>query len=411
MPGKETELNFVCESIDKPWIHSFRESLSYLFSKDKLPQVPKYRDAAPGELNLGPLYQESLHTPWVRSFRDTLSYVLSGQKMPEVPTYRAAYPGEPTLGPLVLDSLGYGWIKNRIESYRTWSADKKLPPLRLTSRPVAVKDLWGTFGLRRFGPLGSGLVHASFVAFLVLSGGPLMEDNTFGGDSVTLLIPVNVDFPDLSALKQMDDDSGGGGGGGNNSPIPPSRGRLPRFSKDQLVPPSVETPNPDAALQVEPTILVENMQQPAFDASLLGDPLASISMPSSGPGSGGGIGTGRGGGVGSGSGRGLGPGSGGGTGGGVYRVGGNVSAPGLIYKEEPEYSEEARKAKYQGTVTLSIEVWPDGKAHNIYVVRGLGLGLDEKAMEAVRKWKFRPGRKDGKPVKVSANVEVNFRLL
>jgi TonB family protein len=95
----------------------------------------------------------------------------------------------------------------------------------------------------------------------------------------------------------------------------------------------------------------------------------------------------------------------------VYRVGGGVTAPGLLYKVEPAYSEEARTAKYQGTVLLSIEVAPDGTAQNIAVQRGLGLGLDEKAIEAVRRWKFKPGMKDGEPVTVAATIEVNFRLM
>ena len=95
----------------------------------------------------------------------------------------------------------------------------------------------------------------------------------------------------------------------------------------------------------------------------------------------------------------------------VFRIGGDVSAPRLTYKVEPEYSEEDRKAKHQGTVVLAIQVWEDGRAHNIRVIQSLGLGLDEKAIQAVQKWKFVPGKKDGIPVKVRANVEVNFRLL
>ena len=98
-------------------------------------------------------------------------------------------------------------------------------------------------------------------------------------------------------------------------------------------------------------------------------------------------------------------------GGGVYRIGGGVSAPALLFKVEPEYSEEARKAKFQGTVLLAIVVDESGQTGNVRVVRTLGMGLDEKAMEAVRKWRFKPGYKDGKPVSVLANVEVNFRLL
>lgn len=88
-----------------------------------------------------------------------------------------------------------------------------------------------------------------------------------------------------------------------------------------------------------------------------------------------------------------------------------ITPPVLIYKEEPEFSEQARKAKYQGTVLLSIEVDASGHPRNVRVVRGLGLGLDEKAIEAVSRWRFRPGVQNGNPVVTSATVEVNFRLL
>jgi TonB family protein len=95
----------------------------------------------------------------------------------------------------------------------------------------------------------------------------------------------------------------------------------------------------------------------------------------------------------------------------TYHVGAGVTAPVLLYKKEPEYTEEARKARYQGTVLLYVEIDPSGKATNIRVQRSLGLGLDEKAIEAVRQWKFKPGTKDGNPVTVTANIGVNFRTL
>jgi TonB family protein len=143
----------------------------------------------------------------------------------------------------------------------------------------------------------------------------------------------------------------------------------------------------------------------------MGDPLSSVlGPPSSGTGSGGGIGSGSGGGVGSGRGPGVGPGEGGGIGGGLYRVGGGVSAPRTLYAPEPEYSEEARKAKYQGTLVLWMVVGADGRPRDIRVARSLGMGLDEKALEAVRTWRFEPARKDGRPVAVQINVEVIFRL-
>ena len=170
--------------------------------------------------------------------------------------------------------------------------------------------------------------------------------------------------------------------------------------------------NPEPKLEVPPTIVVPpdiKLQQPNLPD--LGDPLSHLpSVPSNGTGSGGGIGSGSGGGVGSGEGPGYGPGHGGGTGGGAYRVGGGVSGPKLIYQPDPEYSEEARKAKYQGTCVLWVVVGADGKPRDIRVARTLGLGLDEKAIEAVKTWRFEPGKKDDKPVATMINVEVTFRL-
>ena len=87
-----------------------------------------------------------------------------------------------------------------------------------------------------------------------------------------------------------------------------------------------------------------------------------------------------------------------------------VSNPQVLYRVRPEYSEEAREAKHQGAVLLGFEVWEDGRAHNIRVLSSLGLGLDEKAIEAIKKWKFSPGTKDGKPVRVSAQIQISFRL-
>jgi protein TonB len=87
-----------------------------------------------------------------------------------------------------------------------------------------------------------------------------------------------------------------------------------------------------------------------------------------------------------------------------------VSAPKALYAPDPEYSEEARKAKYQGTVVLWMVVGADGRAAQIRIQRSLGMGLDEKAIEAVRQWKFEPAKLNGQAVPVQINVEVNFRL-
>jgi TonB family protein len=179
--------------------------------------------------------------------------------------------------------------------------------------------------------------------------------------------------------------------------------------REQITPPAVIVRNEAPKLAIDPSVVAPPIQLTQMGA--LGDPLSNvIGPPSNGTGSGGGIGSGSGGGVGSGRGPGVGPGYGGGIGGGIYRVGGGVSAPRAIYAPDPEYSEEARKAKYQGTVVLWMIVGPDGHARDIRVTRSVGLGLDEKAIEAVRTWKFEPARKDGQAVAVQINVEVSFRL-
>jgi TonB family protein len=95
---------------------------------------------------------------------------------------------------------------------------------------------------------------------------------------------------------------------------------------------------------------------------------------------------------------------------GVYRVGQGIAPPSLLYKTEPQYTEEARSGKIQGTTLLAVEIGPDGVARNITVARSLEPGLDQKAIDAVTQWQFKPGTKDGVPVTVAATIEVNFRL-
>jgi TonB family protein len=301
------------------------------------------------------------------------------------------------------------WYQEFIQNIKEFVNPPKLPPLEVTSQPVAVKDIWGqSAGNERTAGMTSMLIHGAVIALLVILGTNETVQEV-AKDAVHLVAPDLAPYqPKTPAQKQT---MGGGGGGGNLSPIDASKGRLPKIAK-QFVPPSAVVLNEQPKLVMEPSIEVQpNAALPQVSLNQLGNPLGIGSIPSNGPGSGAGIGSGKGGGVGSGTGSGFGPGTGGGTGGGAYRIGGGVSAPAVLAKVEPEYSEEARKAKYQGTVVLYIEVDESGKPKNLRVLRPLGLGLDEKAIEAVSRWKFRPGLKDGKPVTVAATVEVNFRLL
>lgn len=330
--------------------------------------------------------------------------------MPDLPPEKdplAATPEDHLARMLVPEAKG--WFQSLREDFEDLIHPPKQAPLMVTSRPVAVKDIWGLYGRQKKSWAMSLSIQSAVVVllFTVFSAKAVQEKIK---DVVPLFLPDIAPYqPKMAPQKQ---NSGGGGGGGDRSPLPASKGRLPKPALKQFTPPTAVVNNPDPKLTMEPTIIAPpDVPLPQVNLAQYGDPLARLGTPSNGPGSGAGIGSGSGGGVGSGKGGGFGPGEGGGVGGGVFKVGGGVTAPSLLYKVEPEYSEEARKAKYQGTVILYVEVSPDGRAVNPKVVRSLGLGLDEKAIEAVRKWKFRPGYKDGKPVTVAATIEVNFRLL
>lgn len=262
---------------------------------------------------------------------------------------------------------------------------------------------YGAYPLHRSNFMVSLAAHAAAIA-LVIAGGMVTVRYTDHHEVVTQIAT------DVSpyTLPAAADKSGGGGGGGDHDKLQEGRGGLPRFAREQVAPPAFVVRNEAPKLPAEPTVV----GPPALSVptSQVGNPMSAMLQPSNGPGSGGGIGSGTGGGIGIGNGPGVGPGYGGGIGGGVYRVGGGVSAPHAIYDPDPEYSEEARKAKYQGTVLLWVVVGADGRPRDIHVQRALGMGLDEKAIEAVRKWTFEPAMKDGHPVAVQVNIEVSFRL-
>jgi len=275
-------------------------------------------------------------------------------------------------------------------------------------QPVEVDEIWTKpkSGMPR---LLSVLVHVGVVALaLVPWATSVPTPPKVNETAVVVYTPQNLVLP--VAPKQ--EESGGGGGGGRKTLTPPSLGRLPRAADKQLVPPDPEPPkNPDPTLIVEPTIVAPQLASlPQINLLNLGDPNGVPGPPSAGPGIGGGIGTGQGRGVGEGKGPGVGPGEGGGAGGGVFRVGGGVNPPTVITRVEPQYSEEARKARYQGTVVLEAIVRRDGTVDITRVVRSLGFGLDENAIQALKQWRFKPGTRNGVAVDVSLNIEVNFNL-
>lgn len=247
--------------------------------------------------------------------------------------------------------------------------------------------------------LVSGVLHAAAIAVILLAT---------GSKTAQRLIPQTrlMGPRDFNRYVVRPRASDGGGGGGARDDTPASRGPLPKATPRPFVPPVAVVRNDHPILTMEPALL-SPVDMPMPRADLYGLPDGVIGPRSNGPGSNGGIGAGCCGGAG--DLRGSGP--DGGVTDGTVRFVGSASAPVLLWKTEPEYSEEARKAKVQGTVILRIEVDARGQAQSISVERSLGLGLDDRAVEAVRRWKFKPGYRNGKPVVTVATVEVNFRLL
>jgi len=201
-----------------------------------------------------------------------------------------------------------------------------------------------------------------------------------------------------------------GGGGGARSLLRVSKGQLPKQSPRPFTPPIILVTSKRPLLLMEPALLTAP-EMPTTNFPQWGDPLSNSTVYSGGPGTRGGMGSGDDGGIGPGKGSRYGPGPGGPGGDGSTTVHGAFTAPKVIYQVDPEFSEEARRAKHYGTVILVVDVDAIGRAVNVRVARSLGLGLDEKAVEAVSRWRFRPGMRAGKPVTVSATIEVNFHLL
>lgn len=357
------------------------------------------QEGIPSDAHRNQLFvQPELEEPWFRSLGRSLREVFNPAKV--APLELTSRPVEgATMGGL--DQVEQPWYKSLIANIKDAINPPKLEPLQVTSQPVEVQSIWGAYGggQSRSAAVSVG-VHIAALALILL---------IFQARPVQQMVKKVVDVyyvpPYKPKAPMSPEKAGGGGGGGMHQVIPVSHGAAPKFAPKPFIPPTITVPKPKLPAPPAITAVV-----PQIQADNYGDPLSKIMPNSGGPGANG-LGAGSGGGLGSGNGDGYGPGSGGNQGGGVYRPGGDVSAPQILSKVEPEYSEEARKAKYSGTVMLSIVVDEHGLPRDIKVIRPLGLGLDEKAIEAVAHWRFRPGMKAGRAVATQATVEVNFRLL
>ncbi|HWZ45074.1 MAG TPA: energy transducer TonB [Candidatus Saccharimonadales bacterium] len=269
---------------------------------------------------------------------------------------------------------------------------EKLPPLELTSKPVAVKEIWSR---KQPGRAAAGSLTAHGLVVLAVVGVTFLA-----GHSATTLIATQhsqIVTPLLSDYVPSMSKTSAVAGGGDHDRLTESKGRLPKIAKQQFVQPTVVIRNLQPKLAMEASIVAPDLNMPNVNLPNIGNPVASrvTGPPSNGGGSGGGIGSG----------------SGGSVGNGAFRMGqAGVTAPVPIFAPDPPWSAEARRNQHEGTVTLQLVVDASGHPKNIRVVHNLGMGLDEKALESVKTWQFEPGKKDGQPVAVLINIDVEFRL-
>jgi periplasmic protein TonB len=254
----------------------------------------------------------------------------------------------------------------------------------------------------------SGILHVGIAGLVIWLGLkthtiPVPEKMTLTHLDFTLYTPAP---PKILPVAKV---SGGGGGGGDHKIIEPTKGRAPEVAKVQMNAPQLarlEHPTLPMA-PTEQVKLPDNPNMPTL--GMANSP--QVALASQGSGSGSGFGHGLGGGLGAGHGIGAGPGSGGGYGGGLMNVGGGVSAPQVLQSVKPEFTEQARAANFQGDVTLQLIVDTEGNPQNIRVIHPLGMGLDERAVEALKQYRFKPAMYQGHPVAVRLMIVIDFHLM
>lgn len=284
---------------------------------------------------------------------------------------------------------------------------EKLPPLELVSAPIAVAD---PMAVKRSpaSSMLSFLLHAGIFAALVWF--VLQARNHIVTPQKVEVTPVVVPpyLPPVTAPAPQS--MGGGGGGGFHQPIEADKGHLPPVEKAPINPPELQVDHPKLA--VAPAVVMpQQIKLPDNSMPNLGIPQSTqVEMKSQGSGSGSGFGQGGGGGIGAGDGGGIGSGTVGGYGGGVMKVGGGVTAPVVIHRVVPEFTDEARRVKFQGVASIGLIVDAQGNPEDVHVVHPLGMGLDQKAVEAVRQYKFKPAMFQGHPVPVQLVIEVDFHM-
>ena len=303
-------------------------------------------------------------------------------------------------------------------------------PVRRTAERRLFAPSHGTAPRPGMPAAASGAFHAGFLGIMLLLG-------TLGVRTAPTEQKPPADLVRLVFLATPGP-GGGGGGGGLRQPLPPPKAELKGKSKlaspvtvtkvarkepverVETTPPPPPRPEPTpepppppppAPPAPAPPVVAPVVSAPADTTDRAGVPTATTATaPSNGPGEGGGTGTGTGTGAGPGNGAGIGDGSIAGTGGGPYRPGSGITPPSIQREVKPVYTEDGRRRGVEGDVVMEVVVRADGTIGNVRVVRGLGSGLDQRAIEAVRQWRFFPAKRHGTPVDVMVEIAVEFRL-
>jgi TonB family protein len=286
---------------------------------------------------------------------------------------------------------------------RTYSSIRK--PYQSTSRPIFTADPLA-FKRDKKSSAISLVVHVVIVA-LVLSLA-LKAHTIIALQPAVIVTPVDFTLSIPPMTLPVARLAGGGGGGGAHEMVEAIKAELPTILRLQTLASRVITVD-QPKLAIEPSMQLKMPESTDLPALGMAES-KQISLASQGRGGGSGLGQGLGGGIGSGHGSGAGPGSGGGYGGGLMNVGGGVAAPEVLHSVEPEFTEDARRANFQGSVSIKLIVDSQGNPQNVQLVHPLGMGLDEKAIEAVRQYKFKPAMYQGHPVSVQIVIEMNFHL-
>lgn len=275
------------------------------------------------------------------------------------------------------ESPGQPLWRQLAQEVREWIHPTPPPELQLESKPVPVQDIWSREKPTRL--IGSLAIHAAVIAVILLPIWHAVHVPAQKPEQAELIPTIFAPGASLPKMRRL-----AGGGARVQMPAPPT-----------LEPVEAQAQPVSAPLQLMPATAEANVPLPAFGnlGPIAGPPGNSFGHSGAGPG-----------------GPGNSPAGGGDCVNGLCEPGGDVSEPVPLYEPNPEYSDAARRAKFQGTVIVAVIIGTDGHVHDPRIIRHVGLGLDQKALQAVTLWRFRPAMKNGQPVRVLADIEVNFRL-